>query len=106
MTLRTPELNSRAKPLLVDADGKELPKDDAGEYVGIGNQKVSVQKTDVTADPLMDDAGNQIEGGTPEALLHAVLNHFKDEDDTELVSVTVLETRAVREVSGSELAKL
>jgi hypothetical protein len=90
----------------VDADGKELPKNDSGEYVGSGSQKVNVQKTDATADPLMDDAGNPVEGGTPEALLHAVLSHFKDEDDTEIVSVTILEIRPVREVSGLELARL
>jgi hypothetical protein len=54
----------------------------------------------------MDEAGNPIEAGTPEAVLKKVKEHFAEEEDTEILSVIVLETKPVREVSAAEFAKL
>lgn len=106
VTFRRPALNTSAKPVLVDPSGKELPKDDAGVYIGTGTQKIDVSTTDSTDDPLMDEAGNPIEAGTVEALLRKVKEHFEGEEDTQVLHVTVQETKTIAEVSGEELKKL
>lgn len=105
VTFRRPALNTSAKPLLVDPKGVELPKDDNGAYVGTGEQKIDVTKTDTTDDPLCDEAGNPVEAGTVEAMLRRVKDHFADEAETEVLHVTVQETKSVGEYTGAEVMK-
>ena len=81
-------------------DGKELPQDDQGKYIGTGSQKVEEIKSESTEDPLTDEAGNPIEAGTPEAMIRAVRDHFKDEEDTEILSVAIHKTETVLNLSG------
>lgn len=87
-------------------DGKELPKDDHGQYIGTGTQKIDVTHTEATADPLMNEDGTPVEGRTPADAIRLVKEHFAEEADTEVLSVVILETRPVREIPGAEFAKL
>jgi hypothetical protein len=103
VTFRRPALNTSAKPLLVDTQGTELPKDETGAYVGAGIQKIDVTTTDTTDDPLCDEAGNPIEAGTVEAMLRRIKEHFADEGETEVLHVTVQETKSVGEYTGKEV---
>jgi hypothetical protein len=89
----------------VGPDGKELPKDDTGAYVGTGEQKFDEIQTDTTDDPLCDEAGNPVEAGTVEAILRKVKEHFVDEAETEILHVTVQETKSIGEYTGLEVMK-
>lgn len=91
---------------MVGPDKKELPKDDQGRYIGTGTPKIDVTETESTENPVMDEAGNPVEAGAVDALLLKVKAHFAEEEDTEILSVTVLETKPVREVAAAEFAKL
>jgi len=93
----------------VGPDGKELLRDDrTGAYVGTGTQKVERIQTDVTDDPLIDEAGNVVTAGTPEALLRKVKEHFEADglENVAILEVAIAETLVVRRVTGEELAKL
>ena len=89
-------------------DGKELPKDDAGKYVGVGAQRYETTTTDSTDDPLTDEAGNPLEAGTVDAMLRKVKEHFSKEEheNVEVLKVTVQEIKTIQEVTGEELRKL
>jgi hypothetical protein len=89
----------------VDPNGKELPKDDAGAYIGTGVQRLEAIQTNTIDDPLCDEAGNPVEAGTVEALLRKVKEHFAEEADTEILRVTVQETKPVGEYTGPEVMK-
>ncbi len=67
---------------------------------------MDVTSTESTENPVMDEAGNPVEAGAADALLRKVKEHFAEEEGTEVLSVIVLETKPVRELSGAELAKL
>lgn len=89
--------------------GKELSKDDAtGAYVGVGVQKVERIETEVTDDPLTDEAGNVVTAGNPEALLRKVKEYFAADEfeNVKVLEVAVQETLVMRRVTGEELAKL
>jgi hypothetical protein len=77
----------------VDTKGKET-----GEVEIIDSYPVD--------NPLTDEAGNIVQAGTSDALLRKVREHFEAIDGVEIQKVIVLETRAVREISGEELGKL
>ncbi len=103
-------LNSAARPLLVDEQGKELPPDPdkPGHYLGAGKQKIESTVTPSIDDPLTDEAGNTIEAGTVDALLRRVKEHFSREEheNVEVQKVIVNEIMPVKTVTGEELAKL
>lgn len=103
-----PVLNSKGKSFLIDPDGKELPKDDKGDYLGVGTQKFETTKTDSTDDPLTDEAGNVVTAGNVDALFRAVKAHFAAEEfgNVEILEVRILETLLIRSVTGEEFAKL
>jgi hypothetical protein len=107
-THHTGALNSAARPLLVGPDGKELPKDDQGKYVGSGTQKIESTVTIAVDDPLTDEAGNTVEAGTVDALLRKVKEYFgrEEHENVEVQRVVVQEIKTVQEVSGEELRKL
>ena len=104
-------LNSAARPLLVDEQGKELPPDPdkpPGHYLGTGKQKIESTVTPSIDDPLTDDQGNTVEAGTVDALLRRVKEHFQKEEfeSVEIQKVVVQEIMNVKTVTGEELAKL
>lgn len=101
-------LNSAARPLLVDDQNKELPKDDQGKYIGAGKQRIESTVTPSIDDPLTDGEGNPVEAGTVDALLRRVKEHFQKEEfeSVEIQKVVVQEILTVKTVTGEELAKL
>ncbi len=103
-------LNSAAKPLLVDEQGKELPPDpnNRGCYIGTGKQRIEKIVTPSVDDPLTDEAGNVVEAGSVDALLRRVKEHFgrEEHEGVEIQKVVVQELQTVKVVSGEELAKL
>ena len=105
---RTPVLNSKGKAFLIGTDGKELLKDDNGDYIGTGTQKFETMDTESTDDPLTDEAGNVVTAGSVEATLRKVKEHFGAEEfeNVEILEVQILETLLLKKVSGEELAKL
>ena len=107
---QTPALNSAARPLLVGQDGKELPADpnNPGKYLGTGIQKIETTTTESTDDPLVDEMGNTIDAGTVDALLRRVKEHFgrEENENVEVLKVTIQEVKSIQEVSGEELRKL
>lgn len=107
-TFRKGALNSAAKALLVDEQGKELPKDDQGKYIGTGKQRIEVSTTNAVDDPLTDDQGNTVEAGTVDALLRRVKEHFQKEEfeNVEIQKVVVQEVKVIEEITGEELRKL
>ena len=102
-TFRRPVLNSAAKPRLVDALGREIPKDDKGEYIGPGIPMFETTKTEAVVDPLTDEAGNVVRRNSIVALLVAVREEFTGDEETEVLHVTVLETKPIRELTSEEL---
>lgn len=103
-------LNSAARPLLVDEQGKELQPDPdkPGHYLGTGKQKIETTVTPSVDDPLTDEQGNQVEAGSIDGLLRRVKEHFGREEfeNVEIQKVIVQELKPVKEVTGEELAKL
>lgn len=89
-------------------DGKELPKDDSGAYIGTGTQKFEKTETDSTHDPLTDEAGNIVTAGNPDALLRKVKEHFAADEfeNVKVLEVSIQETLTMKHVTGEELAKL
>jgi hypothetical protein len=92
----------------VGPDGKELPKDDTGKYIGTGTQKIETSTTSSTDDPLTDEAGNVVEAGTVDSLLRKVKEHFgrEEHENVEIQKVIIQEIKTIQEVSGEELRKL
>jgi hypothetical protein len=107
-TFRTPVLQTNLKPVLVGPDGKELPKDADGAYIGTGVPKFELTKTDSVDDPLTDETGNPVTAGSPEALLRKVKEHFAADEfeNVEILEVAIQETLTMRKVTGEELKKL
>lgn len=109
-TFKKGALNSAAKPLLVDSQGKELPPDPdkPGCYIGTGEQKIESTVTSSVDDPLTDDQGNTVEAGSVDGLLRRVKEHFGREEfeNVEIQKVVVQELLTVKIVSGEELAKI
>ena len=104
------ELNSAARPLLVDESGKELPPDPdkPGHYIGTGKQRIEKIETSAVDDPLTDEAGNVVEAGSVDALLRRVKEHFgrEEHENVAVQKVMVQEIQTVKVVTGEELAKL
>lgn len=92
----------------MDSQGKELPKDDQGKYIGEGTQRIDKTETTSIDDPLTDEQGNTVEAGTVDALLRRVKEHFEREEfeSVEIQKVVVQELLTVKTVSGEELRKL
>jgi hypothetical protein len=90
---------------MLGPDGKELPKNEKREYVGQGTPKFEEISTESTANPLTDEMGTPVERPTVEAMVAAVKEHFADDDDTEVLHVTIQETKTVAEFPGSDFKK-
>lgn len=104
-------LNSAARPLLVDDQGKELlpdPDKPPGHYIGTGKQRIDNTTTPSIDDPLTDDQGNTVEAGTVDALLRRVKEIFSREEheNVEIQKVVIQEIKTIQEVTGEELRRL
>ena len=100
-------MDSVGREIWLDAEGKQIPRDDKGNLVDAGMQrKGEIIETDTVDNPLTDDAGNVIEAGTIEALLRRVQEHFEEDKNVTILRILVRETRIVREVGQEELAEV
>lgn len=105
VTSRIPRLDTAARPIILDKEGKQVPRNEKGALLGEGTPAFETVTTDSVDNPLTDEAGNPVEAASADLLLGKVREHFREEPEVEVVRVVIRETRTVRSLSGEEFRK-